>query len=79
MAVFTNAMGLWTPDGLKVIDKTGLEGEYKITLNFTTDPLEFSAPDLDTALQKQLGLKLERRKGMVEHFVLDHVERPLPN
>jgi uncharacterized protein (TIGR03435 family) len=79
MEVFTNYMGLWTSDGLRVIDKTGLEGEYKITLNFTTDPLKFSGPDLQTALQKQLGLKLERRKGMVEHFVLDHLERPTPN
>jgi uncharacterized protein (TIGR03435 family) len=79
MEVFTSYMGLWTSDGLRVIDKTGLEGEYKITLNFTTDPLKFSGPDLESALQKQLGLKLERRKGMVEHFVLDHLERPTPN
>jgi len=79
MALFANEVGLWTSDGLKVIDKTGLEGEYKITLNFATDPLKFSAPDLETALHKQLGLKLEKYKGMVEHFVLDHLERPTPN
>lgn len=79
MEDFTSYMGLWTPDGLKVVDKTGLEGEYKITLNFATDPMKFSGPDLQTALQKQLGLKLERRKGMAQHFVLDHLERPTPN
>jgi uncharacterized protein (TIGR03435 family) len=79
MEVFTGYVGIWTSDGLRVIDKTGLEGEYKITLNFSTDPLKFSGPDLETALQRQLGLKLERRKGMMEHFFVDRVERPTPN
>jgi len=67
------------PDGLGVIDKTGLEGLYKVNLAYSTNPLEYSDPDLLTALQKQLGLKLERRKGPVKHFVLDHIERPTLN
>jgi len=38
-----------------------------------------SLPDVFTALQEQLGLKLESRKGLVETIVIDHVERPTTN
>ena len=34
-----------------------------------------SSPDLFTALQEQLGLKLEQKKGLVELLVIDHVEK----
>ena len=79
MANFAGSLSALNPDRLPVIDKTGLEGEFKINLAFSGDPLQFSDPDLETALQKQLGLKLVRHKGPVEHFVLDHIERPDPN
>src|SRR5262245_16508719 len=36
-------------------------------------------PSLFTALEEQVGLKLESRKGQVETIVIDHVERPSPN
>jgi uncharacterized protein (TIGR03435 family) len=36
-------------------------------------------PTLFTALEEQLGLKLESRKGQVETIVIDHLERPSPN
>jgi uncharacterized protein (TIGR03435 family) len=78
MADLANYISLSTPDGLGVIDKTGLEGMYKVNLAYSTNALEYSDPDLQTALQKQLGLKLERRNGPVKHFVLDHLERPSP-
>jgi uncharacterized protein (TIGR03435 family) len=38
-----------------------------------------SLPTLDTALEQQLGLKLEARKGPVNIYVIDHVERPSEN
>ena len=38
-----------------------------------------SLPTLDTALAQQLGLKLEARKGPVEIYLIDHVERPSEN
>ena len=37
------------------------------------------APQLVTALQEQLGLKLEPEKSRVPIFVVDHIERPTPN
>jgi uncharacterized protein (TIGR03435 family) len=76
-----------------VLDKTNLTGEYDINLEFTGDQGEFQAPaaagltptpdanrpSLFTALQEQLGLKLESQKGPVEMIVIDHIERPSEN
>jgi uncharacterized protein (TIGR03435 family) len=64
-----------------VLDKTGLTGVYDIKLQWTednnqTDP---NGPSLFTAIQDQLGLKLESRKGPAEVIVIDHVERPSGN
>jgi uncharacterized protein (TIGR03435 family) len=69
--------------GVPVTDKTGLEGIYKINLAFSTQVPGGNAgsndPDLLSALQQQLGLKLEERKGLVDTFILDHIERPTSN
>jgi uncharacterized protein (TIGR03435 family) len=65
-----------------VQDRTGLKGVYEFTLKYSdevaagADP---SAPSLYSALQEQLGLKLEPSKGAVEVLVIDHVERPSEN
>jgi uncharacterized protein (TIGR03435 family) len=66
-----------------VMDKTGLEGRYKIALKFSIQPPGsdevFEDPDLETALQQQLGLKLETHKGLIKTFLVDHIERPSAN
>jgi len=79
MADFARLISPSTPDRLGVVDKTGLDGLFKVDLRFSTDPLQYTDPDLPAALQKQLGLKLERRKGAVSHFVLDRMQRPDSN
>jgi uncharacterized protein (TIGR03435 family) len=72
-----------------VIDRTGLEGLFDITLEYT--PARQSATGLDpnsndlppppiaTALQQQLGLKLEKQNAPLQVIVIDSVERPQPD
>ena len=65
-----------------VIDKTGLAGGYELALKWSRDdnPDENSeVPSIFTALQEQLGLKLQPAKGPVETLVVDHVEMPSEN
>jgi uncharacterized protein (TIGR03435 family) len=69
-----------------VLDDTGLSGAFEITLDWTVDTVEqpgandtASGPSIFTAVQEQLGLKLEARKGPVEILVVDRVERPSGN
>jgi uncharacterized protein (TIGR03435 family) len=63
-----------------VIDATGLDQHYDIQLTYAPDDSQpGGAPSLFTALQEQLGLKLESRKGPVEVVVIDRVERPSEN
>jgi len=66
----------------QVIDKTDLKGFYNFTLTWTPDDEAAgpeSGPSIFTAIQEQLGLKLEPAKGMVEFLVIDSVERPSGN
>jgi uncharacterized protein (TIGR03435 family) len=77
-----------------VEDKTGLTGEFDFTLKWTPDESQFGGmgfhvpppadgasalPELFTAIQEQLGLKLEPQKISAEVLVIDHVERPSEN
>jgi len=66
--------------GAPVTDDTGLTGTFDIDLRWTTDvaPTD-DIPSLVTALQDQLGLKLERRRVTEGVFVVDHIERPAPH
>ncbi len=65
-----------------VIDKTGLTGAYDFTLQFgrewsANDPESY--PSIFTAVQEQLGLKLEAAKESVPNLVLDHIAKPAAN
>jgi uncharacterized protein (TIGR03435 family) len=62
-----------------VIDRTGLEGRFDIDLEWSPDQAASEKPSIFTAVQEQLGLKLESTKGPVDVLVIDHVEKPTPD
>jgi uncharacterized protein (TIGR03435 family) len=66
-----------------VIDKTGLAGNYDLTLKWSPEDSPSAetdtAPSIFTALQEQLGLRLHPAKGPVETLVVDHAEIPSEN
>jgi uncharacterized protein (TIGR03435 family) len=72
-----------------VIDKTALKGRFDFTLKYAPDrdapsgadngSPQDDAPSIFTALEEQLGLKLQPDKGPVDTVVIDHVEQPTEN
>ncbi len=58
-----------------VVDRTGLKGSYDIDLDWAADP-NSDKPSFFTAIEEQLGLKLEAQRGPVDVIVIDHIERP---
>jgi len=77
-----------------VVDQTGLTGRWDFTLNWTPDDSQFvgmgikvpppsdkpdAPPGLFTAVQEQLGLKLDSIKAPVDVLVVDRVEKPSAN
>jgi uncharacterized protein (TIGR03435 family) len=72
--------------GRMVFERTGLSGNWDFTLTYATEQRvqpgvdvpasDPSAPSIFTALQEQLGLKLESTKGPVDVLVIDHIEKP---
>jgi uncharacterized protein (TIGR03435 family) len=66
----------WT--GRPVVDRTGLTGRFDFTLSWAPDnSKDSSAPSIFTAVQEQLGLKLESATGPVDVLVVEHAERPV--
>jgi uncharacterized protein (TIGR03435 family) len=75
--------------GRDVIDKSGIAGRYDLKLHWTPDDsatstadgsaADASGPSIFTALEEQLGLKLEPAKGPVRVLVIDHAEMPSEN
>jgi uncharacterized protein (TIGR03435 family) len=65
------------------VDETGLQGRYDFTLRWLQNamqaPEDGAPPMLFTAMEEQLGLKLEPKRGPVEVMVVDKVERPTEN
>ena len=77
--------------GQLVLDRTELSGKWNVDLTWaqpsrgaldgvtspsTTDP---DRPSIFTAVQEQLGLKLEATRLLIEVLVIDRAERPLPD
>jgi uncharacterized protein (TIGR03435 family) len=63
-----------------VVDRTGLRGTYDYNVVFARDNRpDDSGPSFPQAIRNELGLQLERGKGMVEVIVIDHVETPGEN
>jgi uncharacterized protein (TIGR03435 family) len=85
MATFANLVSriLHSP----VIDKTGLTDHYDFTLDYLPEVAELAPttqgseqpPEIFTALQEQLGLKLESGRGPVDVIVIDDIKQPSPN
>jgi len=65
--------------GRTVVDKTGLHGNYDFKMTFAPDLADSEGPSIFTAVDEQLGLKLEAQRGPVEVIVIDQVEHPTPN
>jgi uncharacterized protein (TIGR03435 family) len=79
--------------GLHVIDETGIPGKFIVDLNYASDEiiakvssdpaaaalLPGGAVSIFTALEQQLGLKLEKVTGKRGFIVIDHAERPTPD
>jgi len=93
MSDFTGTMQSLVLDR-PVVDQTGLKGRFDFELKWTADDSQFpglkgqlppprddveTQPDLFTAIQQQLGLKLEAVKIPVDVLVIDHVEKPSAN
>ena len=77
-------------DPRPVIDKTGLTQVYSFTLSFAPElppgltkedllPELQDMPTIYDAVREQLGLRLEPAKGLVDDYVIDHVDQPSAN
>jgi uncharacterized protein (TIGR03435 family) len=67
------------PAGLDVVDRTGISGAFDLELKWRTDD-QADGADLFTAIQEQLGLKLEPSKAPVVTVIVDSLERvPIEN
>jgi len=88
LSMFVNALA----DRLQrvVIDRTGLTGAWDLALTYDPDSSQLppgvpppvpdpSRPSLSTALQEQLGLKLESTRAPIDVLVIESAERPTPD
>jgi uncharacterized protein (TIGR03435 family) len=91
MAMFANVLS--GSAGRPVVDRTGLMGSFDFELTFDPGsaaqsppgapigpvPRDDTKPSIFTALQEQLGLKLESTRGLIDVLIVDQAERPMPN
>jgi len=94
LSQFAQSLGMFA--GRIVLDRTGLAGNYDITMTWTPEQMaqrppgapdpqingvavDPNGPSLFTAVQEQLGLKLDSQRGSVETLVIDRAEKPVEN
>ena len=79
LAIWTRVLTLAL--GKPVVDKTGLAGQFDaMHVEYAPDDLpDATGASIFTAIQEQLGLKLEAGKGPVEVLVIDHIEKSSGN
>ena len=79
----TLAQILTGPSGRQVLDRTGLTGSYNVALKWTLALADVAPPadavSIFTAVQEQLGLKLESATAPLDVVVIDRIERPTEN
>jgi uncharacterized protein (TIGR03435 family) len=78
MAEFVRVLSIYTSHN-PVRDKTGLSGEYKISLSFTTRQDNTQYPLLEQALLSQLGLVMRPSKADADVLIVDSIDRPTAN
>jgi bla regulator protein BlaR1 len=79
--------------GKLIVDQTGIKGNYDYTVHFSSEemnqkmaaagvplpPTDDSAPSIFTALEEQLGLRVEPTHGPVDTYTIEHIEQPSEN
>ena len=92
MAQLARTLGNFPAVGRAVVDRTGLEGVYDWTLEWTpafnaapaggsplANPDAAAGVSLFTALREQLGLKLDAQRAPIDVLVVDRAELPTPD
>jgi uncharacterized protein (TIGR03435 family) len=74
----TLASLLTTASGRPVFDKTGLQGNYEFDLKFSRGASDDTV-SIFTAVQEQLGLRLEGSTASLDVLIVEHIERPTAN
>lgn len=65
--------------GRPVFDRTAIPGSFDVRCEYTSQTPAADSLEVIRACLPEIGLKLDAAKGPVERFVIDHVEKPLPN
>lgn len=63
----------------RIIDETGVTGRFDVKLEYSRGQKDVERPSIFTAIQEQLGLKLEPARGPISVLVIDSISRPTPD
>jgi len=77
MSIYVLCRDLTQILGAPVVDRTKIEGDYKIRVKYMPDnaPPGVEAPSIFTAIRDELGLRLEAGKPVIDYLVIDHLNR----